>query len=578
MKRLLLLSLSFILLIGVLLCAFSCSKEEAAPQNESIHSDMKLIDEGKAMYSIVYSDRVSDALYNRITAFTNAIYKVTGVKIEAVKKSWIGKAANDRYIYIGKDSCDQAAEAADTMEFVDAYSIARVGDDVVFTALYNDALYKALEYYTSSLLEKNYNAETKTLVFEEFFFAGEEPFPTTFDCENLEKYVIVYPAGDMVYKEVALLLRDYIKLIQKCELPVVSTASEVNPYEIVVGKSDRSISQAAYATEPDIMKAHVLVEKGQVQIVSGGPYSAQSFVKDQAAKFLRSKDFSLSEGTHYHLDLLRESHTLTEGSDVRIMTLNVLAGYVVDAKDQDALPVAMRAEIFAGMLIRYQPDMIGLQECDGEWINQLRGYLPLLREKHGLDYSHILTSYQSLENVTSILYNTKRFRCDEAEYYPYEYTGENGLSKRTIRGAGVAKLTSLLDPAVEILLFTSHWDHTSEEAMNSCAKEEAAIVKLYEEKYPNASVFCTGDFNSHKFEGVYLNQFVSEINGAIASDLAREGGTLIIDGGYHTAGFIDHIIGRAGSYSVLYHNTLLVNGCDQMTDHAPIYADIKLLR
>ena len=149
---------------------------------------------------------------------------------------------------------------------------------------------------------------------------------------------------------------------------------------------------------------------------------------------------------------------------------------------------------------------------------------------------------------------------------------------RTARGAGVAKLTSVSDPTVEIVLITSHWDHNSKEAMNSCATEEAAIVKLYEEKYPNAYVFCTGDFNSHKFEGVYLSQFVSEINGAIASDLARENSTLMIDGGYHSNGFIDHIIGRAGSYSVLYHDTLLVNSCDQMTDHAPIYADIKLVR
>ena len=574
MKRLFLCALSVFLLLCLPVGLSSCRETQGGePPADSI----ELISNGQALYTLVYPDGASDKVFVAVDSFVKAVQKLTGVSMDAVKVSMIDRAKTDRFLYVGNTGCEVSTNAmAELKDYVDTYSISAAGKDITVVGMYDVAVQAALAYYQAELLEKNYDAETRTLRFEEYFFRGEVPLPQSFDRANLEKYVIVYPVGDEFYKSVATLLRDQIKLSTGYNLPLLTSVKEQNPYEILLGNTGRAASTRAYAQGFDVMKAHMYVEDGQLQFVSGGSYSAKREVEKFLTSFLIGGCESLAEGIHYPLDLIPELHERTEGSDARIMTLNILADYVVKATEQDALCVGMRAEIFAGMLLRYAPDMIGMQECDGAWSREIESYLPILKERYGMDYRLLLSTYEKYENCITIVYNADRFTCEFSQYHPYEYKPLTAGTTRTVRGAAVAKLTSVADPGVQILLFSSHWDHTSEAAMNSCATEEAALIRMYREKFPQAAVFCTGDFNSHKFNGTFLKQFVKEVGGAIASDLARANGTLAIDGGYHSAGFIDHIIGEANGYSVLYHNTILNNSCKQMTDHAPIYADIKL--
>ena len=133
--------------------------------------------------------------------------------------------------------------------------------------------------------------------------------------------------------------------------------------------------------------------------------------------------------------------------------------------------------------------------------------------------------------------------------------------------------------------------------MNECASSEAAIVNAYKEKYPQTRIFCVGDFNSHRFNEVFFKQFCSEINGLVASDVARVNGTLKVSGGFHGSGsnlseyktrydftpvtdsFIDHVVFTSSSSSVktsvLNHNTVYgTEGfCHIISDHCPVYAD-----
>lgn len=570
---LLLLSLLLLLMGTVGLCA--CDKKNG--KDPAWGSDIQLVADGRAQYTVVYPDGASERLFNAVDTFTKAIYRLTGARMDAVKSSMIQLAQNDRYILIGETSLEESSTAKAALdECIDSYIIAQTGDHLTVSASYDAALCAALTHYQESLMEKNYDQDAGILYFEAYTNQGTTLPPSSFDKANLDKYVIVYPGNNATYKTIATFLKEQIEIMTGKNLPVVSSTTGIHPYEILVGNTGHPLSLKAYADGIDVMKASILVENGQLQLVSGGAYSARREIENFAKGFFRSDDESLSDGTHYALDLIPNTHALTEGSDARVMTLNILADYVVQAKDQEALPVEVRAEIFAGMLIRYAPDMIGMQECDGAWVRQIKEYLPILKDQYGLDYRLILTTYGKVENVTTICYNANRFVLDEAQYHPYAYKPITDYSTRTARGAAVAKLTSVSDPSVQILLFSSHWDHTSEDAMNSCATEEAELVRSYQQKYPNATVFCTGDFNSHKFKGVYLQQFVSEIKGAIASDLARANGTLAVDGGYHSAGFIDHIIGPKDGYSVLYHTTIRENNCLVMTDHAPIFADVSL--
>ena len=92
------------------------------------------------------------------------------------------------------------------------------------------------------------------------------------------------------------------------------------------------------------------------------------------------------------------------------------------------------------------------------------------------------------------------------------------------------------------------------------------------------------------------SEFLKTVGGMIASDVARESGTLVVKGGYqcndnyridedipraeiskHTNDFIDHVIGTNGDFEVLRHDTILVNYCHVLTDHMPVYADIRFV-
>ena len=108
-------------------------------------------------------------------------------------------------------------------------------------------------------------------------------------------------------------------------------------------------------------------------------------------------------------------------------------------------------------------------------------------------------------------------------------------------------------------------------------------------------IFATGDFNSHRPHiATIFKAFLQNVNGSVASELAKQNGTLIATGGYHcndntkisedvpredisthANDFIDHIVGINGSFNVLRHDTILVNYCHVMTDHMPVYTDVS---
>ena len=112
-------------------------------------------------------------------------------------------------------------------------------------------------------------------------------------------------------------------------------------------------------------------------------------------------------------------------------------------------------------------------------------------------------------------------------------------------------------------------------------------------KYPGVTVFCTGDYNNlstREWRDEYLNKLVSNINGQIASNVAKQNGVLITAGGCRGSAektcennirevdnsFIDHIIISGAPCEVKRHDTIRENKCIVLTDHSLIYADIDL--
>ena len=204
------------------------------------------------------------------------------------------------------------------------------------------------------------------------------------------------------------------------------------------------------------------------------------------------------------------------------------------------------------------------------------------------------------------MYRADKYRLDFAKYDPYSYDAAKAEKRGYyIRGASQVKLTEKVGNDTFIVV-NNHWDHGSGTSTNPthpewsqyCADNEAAIVNEYKKQYPGVRIFLTGDLNNHRPHlATILKNFLVTIDGKISSDIARENGTLAVTGGYqcnnnlrieedvprenissHSKDFIDHVIGTNGEFDVLWHDTILINYCHILTDHLPVYADIKFVQ
>lgn len=542
----------------------------------------KIVENGVANYTIVYPDACSDALFRQLTALNNAIETTTGLRLEMVKASQ-ATDPDQRYIILGSTAFDETIAAIDTLaNNEDAFTITKTDKHIVFTGHFDSATALSVEYFINNLLYPNYDATTNTLTLKEYTYEGTVALPASFNAKNISLYTIVYSAtggNGTSNKDVAEKIQKRIADTTGKTLEIKKdTGVAESAYEILIGQTNRYLSKKCYADGTRLMEYEFVVDKGQLQIVCGGLYSAR-MGGYELANVVSDKSISLAAGSHEHNDLAPKSVAHTKGTDVRIMTANILSYTQVtnDGKTDKFPPSEERAEIFAKILVDYTPDFVGLQEMDAGYHSAMTGLLKVVKETYGLEYSIILAKYNGKINHSPIIYRSDKFKVDEQKFTTVSYA-QNGGKDGYGSGISSAKFTSLEDPTVEIALLSAHWywGDTSQSEQREDATVMANIVNELQAKYPNAKIFSTGDFNSHRWSRTYLNAFLRDTNGAIASDIAKNNGVLK-DSFKHMNQYIDHIIGTKGTFNVLLHQGT-DNGSKTLTDHQPVFADIKFTK
>ena len=436
---------------------------------------------------------------------------------------------------------------------------------------------------------------------------GNILLPTSgFGVDSIGLYTIVYASEPAGLEPVANSLRDAIQTATGKTLPVVcNTASQESANEILIGPTDRSFSGQCYAESSSIMHYEIKAEGGKLQFVVGGPYSGMKCVEKFLSRAWDSSEKFRSGTTYYATDLATDSEELTSGADIRVMSANVLNYHWGEESHPNLYPVATRCEIFMGVLLRFQPDLVGLQEADENWRDALPYYLNSMAEKERVCYTHLLPNVshkgKTVVNYSSILYRSDLYSAAGAGCEIYEANYQSSYCQRV---GTYAKFTSKTDPAKQAIVVNTQWAHETEARILSCVNEQAALVDRLKTQYPNVPIFCTGDFNSDqtrkptnetsdpnvRTRDQYFLQFVDQISGTVASEAAKEKGVLITPGGCRFSAanvnentprpldydFIDHIVVSGGYADVLRHDTIRSNGCHVMSDHSPIYADFSL--
>ena len=543
---------------------------------------IKIIDNGVPQYTIVYPDDCSTNISKKATELKNAIKETTDVEMQIIKAS---KATdpNAKYILLGATGFNESFTAIDALaKNEDAYAITTEGKHIVFVSHFESTLITTIDYYVNNLLDDNFDEETEDLVFEGRSRDGKYALPTSFDMKNIDKYTIVYSTELAGYYDIAIAIRDHINSITGVSLKLrKSSATIESPYEILVGNTNRYISQKNYKNGTRLMEYKVVSDKGCLQIVCGGLYSANACLNTLLPSLLTSSSSVIKNGSPLSGNLAQEKVALTEGTDIRVMTANILAQ--TSTSISEGFPISeSRSEIFAKILVDYTPDFIGVQEADANYASTMAYYFDIIKETYGMEYSSTATTLNGTPVANYIIYRSDKYKMDYQKAELPSYANTSSSLYHSVLSS--AMFTSKTDSSLKIGILSAHWHWEAESAVVGVAKQKvdadqmAAEYKALQAKYPTAKIFCTGDFNSHRFKNQYFNEFLANVNGAIASTIAQNNGVLTPSFQHYTPKqYIDHIISTSGTFDVLKHAGTN-NHSNKLTDHQPVYADIKFIK
>ena len=169
-----------------------------------------------------------------------------------------------------------------------------------------------------------------------------------------------------------------------------------------------------------------------------------------------------------------------------------------------------RVDRLKAVIERWKPSIAGLQEPYGEQMAHIMRYMPSNYRVIGTHASLQEDSDTSKPNSipmkrtpddfqTAILYDVEKLKLLEHDYLWLSTTPRVPYSKnwdsQGVRTLNIARF-EIRGKDQELIAFNSHLDVRSEEARREQAKIVAKTIREWREKYPNALVTLTADFNS----------------------------------------------------------------------------------
>ena len=408
---------------------------------------------------------------------------------------------------------------------------------------------------------------------------ADEPYQ--FRSAELENYVIVYAENNPDYAVLANQLAEHI--FEKYG-KFINTARDTDlpsaEYEIILGDTNRCDQQGR------IMEYSVTVDEGKFKIHTGGSFSAEKAVTYLCSEVFNGQEFALENGEYYHTSFLTRAQAVSENTTARIMTANVLADAFADNSWNKA---HYRAEIFAGMLISYTPDILGLQETDESWNQVLDEYLTKLQRIYSITYSRHLPTYQNKINYTSLLYRSDKFKVENSGVNVFNWWTDEAFNHNYhMRNISWAKFSLLDDPGKTMIVANTHWSYRTEhsggttyltgssapiaadELRTQCKDETNGFLSSLRALYPEIPIILTGDFNTSL--PFFTESGWTPTSFKVISEEAKANKKSISL--VPTSGHFDHLFGT-GSYSInLYGFFKDGNHHESLTDHPFVYADL----
>ena len=399
--------------------------------------------------------------------------------------------------------------------------------------------------------------------------------PYQFRSDELANYVIVYSDENPDYFDLAYRLNEQIYTKYGKILNVIRSSNATpSQYEILLGDTGR------------VMEYSVTVQDGKFRIHVGGSFSAEKAIDFLCQQVFNGQEFVLDSGEYYQTSFLTASQEITEDATARIMSANILADAFADSSYKEA---HYRAEIFAGMLVSYTPDVLGIQEADENWNNVLDTYLKKIQKSHGITYERLLASYENKVNYSSLLYRSDKFKAETSDLSVFSWWTNKAFNHNYhMRNVSWARFSALDAPEKTFLVANTHWSYRTEHAngqtylfgsntpiavnelRTQCKDETNRILSTLRQENPGVPIFLTGDFNTSL--PFFTDSGWTPAAFRLISEEALNSGTSISL--VPSSGHFDHLFGT-GNYTIkhfaFFNNT---NQHSLLTDHPFVYADL----
>lgn len=258
----------------------------------------------------------------------------------------------------------------------------------------------------------------------------------------------------------------------------------------------------------------------------------------------------------------------SKNTTARIMSVNLLVHY----ESWGGTDAHKRAKMFLQVLDTYQPDVVAVQEMCDQWfccLMQNRGSYKLLYP--------VRTG--ATVRMTGLLYNSRRVTLLEQGDVVYEQH-DNPRLRRIVWGlfqdnrSGKKYIVS----STHLDLIRSGAEKTEQAIMKSQANQAVALAKSLQAQY-QCPIFACGDFNAMDGGGYDPVYDAPEIYNRLAKGMTdvKTVATATKSGNNKKAAAptYDHIF-LTGSAKVQCYGILSDGVMESMSDHYPIYADVKI--
>ena len=560
---------------------------------------------GKASFTVVVPKNSPEPVEMALETLLSAFETKTGTRPEAGNDYLMKGKIYDTStfeILLGRTKHDQTKDVLSELEN-GQFAIRVVGKKIIITAPSDADIAAAVDYfvanYVNGMTESDGAYSLNVTDYTSEAVAGNTA--VTINGADIGEYRIIYESERVGYEEVAIRLRDKMKELGYEVTVGKDSVVKANDgaKEILIGKTNRSVSSTLYGTEPVKLMTYKLVVSGSyLQLVCGGPYSARECVNAMPFHFFGVENKTFTDGEYMVTDMNVEENKFAEGTDLRIMTSNVLAARWTDSYE-DCPETVARAEVFAACLMTSKPDVIGVQEADNEWIQYMPYYLDYLKTNCGIEYEWIFEDWKSDaqkkanvkngQTITSVMYRSDKYEHVESGIENCAWWTTTEYNLRLVEWA---MLRDKVNTARRFIIMNTHWGFETEAAGEASRTQSVELsintAKKLAETYPNVPIFHTGDFNSNHRSGgegsEYVDMFLAQTGFKDSMLVALEKGVRVNDcGGCAGVGairgtgysYIDHIAYLGNTVNVLKYETLAGKNI-YFTDHLPHIADFDI--